>query len=204
MAITTYTLPLNTSWKLSDNFIGVADVSGVYTAGSLGAPFSTSVLPSVAIEQQLGQVVKAVSYDTTYGGAAQFIFLAVPVSTTVAQGLVYNWKGDGTIVVNPTAVSSAATSGVPVAVAVNTVASNASSIQYTWFLVQGRGAALKGATLTAQPNAPLFISGVTAGRVRTTASIFRSFIGLRAANIATATGSIIPVWLQFPNCGPGA
>lgn len=203
MAITTYTLPLNTSWKLSDNFIGVADVSGVYTAATLGAPFSTTTLPAVTIEQQLGQVVKAVSYDTTYGGAALFIFLAVPTSTTVTQGLVYNWLGNGTIVVNPTAVSSQAVSGTPVAVAINTVASNASSIQYTWFLVQGRGAALKGATLTAQPNAPLFISGVTAGRVRTTASVYRTFIGLRGANVATATGSILPVWLQFPSNGPG-
>jgi hypothetical protein len=203
MAITTYTLPVNTTWKLSDNFIGVADVSGVYTAGGLGAPGITP-LPSAVIEQQLGQIVKATSYDATYGGTSQFIFLAVPLSTTVTQGLIYNWKGDGTVVVNPTAVSSAATSGIPVALAINTVASNAASIQYTWFLVQGRGAALKGAALTAQPNSPLSISGVTAGRVRTTASAFRSFIGMRGANTATATGSILPVWLQFPSCGPGA
>ena len=203
MAVTTYALPAATSWKFSDNIIGAADIAGVYVAGSLGAPGVTP-LPSVVIEQQLGQIVKGQSYDSTYGGTAQFIFLAVPTSTTVTQGLVYNWKGDGTIVVNPTTVSAAATSGVPVAVALNTVASNTTSIQYTWFLVQGRGAALKSATITAQPNAPLFISNATAGRVRTTASAFRSFIGLRGANVATATGSILPVWLQFPNCGPGA
>lgn len=203
MAITTYTLPLASTWKFADNIIGVADVSAVYTAGLVGAPGITP-LPSVVIEQQLGSTVKAISYDTTYGGEAWLIFLAVPTSTTVTQGLVYNWKGDGTIVVNPTAVSSAAVSGVPVAVALNTVASNTTLVQYTWFLVRGRAAALKSVSITAQPNAPLFISGATAGRVRTTASIFRCFIGFRGANIATATGSILPVWLNFPNCGPGA
>lgn len=202
MAITTYTLPSPSSWKFSDNIIGAADIAGVYVAGTLGAPGITP-LPSVVIEQQLAQIVKGTSYDATYGGTAQFIFLAVPASTTVTQGLVYNWKGDGTIVVNPTAVSSAATSGIPVAVALNGVTSN-TAVQYTWFLVQGRGAALKSATITAQPNAPLFVSNLTAGRVRTTASAFRAFIGLRGANIATATGSILPVWLQFPNIGSGA
>lgn len=207
MAVTTYTLPLATSWKLADNIIGVADVSGVYTAALPGAPFvnssTQSTLPSTVVAQQLGSIVKAQSTDSTYGGMAQFIFLAVPTSTTVTPGLVYNWKGDGTIVVNPTTVSSAAVSGFPVAVAINTVSSNTTLIQYTWFLVQGKGAALKSASITAAVNAPLFISGATAGRVRTTASIFRCFIGLRGANTATATGSILPVWLNFPNCGAG-
>lgn len=202
MAITTYTLPAATTWKLADNFLGVADLAAVYTAGVIGAPGITP-LPSAVIAQQLGMIVKGLSYDSTYGGEAQFIFLAVPTSTAVTQGLVYNWKGDFTIVVNPTAVSGAALSGVPVAIALNSVTPNASSIQYTWFLVQGKGAALKSVSITAQPNVPLFVSGATAGRVRTTASIFRCFIGMRAANTATATGSILPVMLQFPSVGPG-
>lgn len=203
MALTGYTLPAATSWDLADNIIGVADLSAVYTAGSIGAP-GTSPLPSAVIEQQLGSIVTGVSYDTTYGGMAKFIFLAVPTSTTVTQGLVYKFKGsDYSVQVVATAVSSAAQSGLPVAVALNSVSSNTTSVQYTWFLLQGRGAALKTATINAQPDVPLFVSGATAGRVRTTASIFRCYIGMRSANAATATGSILPVYLNFPNIGPG-
>ena len=204
MAITTYTLPLATSWKLSDNIIGAADVSAVYTANLPGAPFSSTSLPSVTVEQQLGAIVKATSFDTTYGGEAWLIFLAVPTSTTVTQGLVYKWKGDYTIEVVPTAVTTSQSSGMPVAIALNTVASNTTSIQYTWFLCKGRAATLKTVSITAQPNVSLFVSNATAGRVRTTSSAFRAFIGMRSANIATATGSILPVYLNFPNITAGS
>jgi hypothetical protein len=203
MALTGYTLPASTIWKLSQNIIGVADVSGVYTAGSPGAPFSSTTLPATVIEQQLGSIVTAQSNDATYGGMASFIFLAVPTSTTVTPGLAYTYKGDGTIVVVPTAVSSAAVSGLPVVWAINTVSSNTTSVQYTWFLCQGKGVAIKGATLNVQPSVPLFVSNVTAGKVRSTASIFRCLIGVRSANTATATGSILPIWVNFPAIGPG-
>lgn len=203
MALTGYTLPAASTWKLTQNIIGVADVSSVYTAGAPGAPYSSTTLPATVIEQQLGSIVTAQSNDTNFGGMASLIFLAVPTSTTVTQGLIYNYKGDYSIVVNPTAVSAAGVSGFPVAVALNTVASNTTSIQYTWFFVQGKCAVLKTATVNFQPNIPLFINGLTAGRVRSTASIFRCFIGMRSANLATATGSILPAVLNFPNCGPG-
>ena len=202
MAITTYALPAATSWKFSDNIIGAADIAGVYIAGQVGAPGITP-LPSVVIEQQLFQVVKGQSYDATYGGTAQFMFLAIPTSTTVTQGLFYTYKGDGTVVVLSTTVAAAAQSGLPLVLALNTVASNATSVQYSWFLVQGRGATLKTVSITAQPNVPLFVSNATAGRVRTTGSVLRTIIGVRSANTATATGSILPVVLQFPSVGPG-
>jgi hypothetical protein len=203
MAVTTYTLPLASTWKFTDNIIGVADVSAVYTAGNVGAPGITP-LPSVVIEQQLGAIVKATSYDTTYGGEAWLIFLAVPTSTTVTQGLTYKWKGDYTIEVVPSAVTTSQSSGQPVAVALNSVSSNTTSVQYTWFLCKGRCAVLKSATITAQPNVSLFVSNVTAGRVRTTSSAFRAFIGMRSANTATATGSILPAYLNFPNITSGS
>jgi hypothetical protein len=203
MALTGYTLPSPSSWKLSQNIIGVADVSGVYVAGTIGAPGITP-LPSAVIEQQLGQIVTGLSYDSTYGGSASFIFLAVPTSTAVTQGLAYKWKGDYTIEVVPTAVTTSQSSGSPVAIALNSVTSNATSIQYTWFAVQGRIAALKTATINTQPSVPLFVSNATAGRVRTTSSAFRAFIGMRSANTATATGSILPVYLNFPNITSGS
>ena len=202
MAITTYTLPAATIWKYAGNVVGIPDLNGVYVAGNIGAPGITP-LPATVIAAQLSQTADLVSYDATYGGSAKAIFLAVPTSTTVTPGLAYTWKGDGTIVVLSTTVAAAAQSGCPLAFAINTVASNATSIQYTWFMVYGRAVALKGATITAQPNSPLFVSNVTAGRVRTTASVLRTIIGIRSANIATATGSVIPVWLNWPNVGPG-
>jgi len=202
MTVTVYTAATATDWKLADNIIGVADLAAVYTAGNIGAP-GVTVLPSTVIEQALGSIVSGQSFDTTYGGYAKFIFLAVPTSTTTTQGLLYKWKGDYTIEVVATAVSSQAQSGLPVALCLNTVASNTTSIQYTWFLVQGRGQALKSVSITAQPSVPLFVSGATAGRVRTTASIYRSYIGMRSANTSTATGSILPVYLEFPSIAPG-
>jgi len=204
MALTAFTLPSASSYKLSQNIIGVADVSGVYTAGQPGAPFSTSTLPATIIEQQLGSIVTAQSNDSTYGGMSSWIFLAVPTSTTVSQGLAYTYKGsDFTIVVQPTSVASAAVSGLPVVWALNSVSSNSTSVQYTWFLCQGRGAALKTATISVQPNVPLFVSNATAGRVRPTASIFRCYIGVRSANSVTASGSVLPIVVNFPNIGPG-
>ncbi len=207
MALTGYTLPSVTSWKLAENIIGIADLGAIYTAGNLGSPginATTGVpLPAVVVAQQLGTIVTAVSNDTTYGGSAKFIFLAIPTSTTTTQGLAYKWKGDFTIEVVATSVASAAQSGVPIALALNSVTSNTTSVQYAWFQVQGKGAALKTATIATQPNVPLFVSGATAGRVRSTGSILRTIIGIRSANAATATGSILPVYVNFPNIGPG-
>lgn len=202
MAITTYTLPSATNWKFADNIIGAPDLGATYVAGLPGAPGITG-LPAVTTEAQLGTIVTGLSYDTTYGGNAKFILLSIPTSTTTTQGLMYSYKGDYSIVVVPTAVSSAAVSGLPVALCINSTASNASSVQYAWFQIQGRGAALKTVSITAQPSVPLFVSGATAGRVRTTASIFRCYIGMRSANTATATGSILPVVMNFTNIGPG-
>lgn len=203
MAITTYALPSATNWDFADNIIGVVDLGATYVAGTVGAPGITP-LPSVVIEQQVGSIVTGVSYDSTYGGNGKFIFLAIPTSTTTTQGLLYSYKGDYTVVVTGTSVASSAQSGLPVALCLNSAASNATSVQYAWFQVQGRGAALKTSTITAQPSVPLFVSGATAGRVRTTSSAFRAFIGMRSANIATATGSIIPVVLNFPNITAGS
>lgn len=201
MVATVFTLPAASSWKFADNVIGAADLAAVYTAGSVGAPGITP-LPSVVIEQQLGCIYKGLSYDATYGGFASFIFLAVPTSTATTQGLLYRWKGDYTVEVVPTTTGATA-SGLPVALALNSVTSNASSIQYTWFLIQGRGAGLKAATIVMQPNVPLFISKATAGRVKSTASTLTSYIGMRSANTVTATGSVVPLYLNFPSCGSG-
>lgn len=189
--------------------IGVAGLNAVYTAAALGYPWVSSTvnpLPSAAIEQMFGQIISAQNTDATVGGGGEFIFLRIPLSTTVTPGLFYDWNGAYDVAVLGTAVTTAQDTGRPLALAINTVASNASSLQGTWFQVQGRGTALKsGTTNNIQPNIALYISNATAGRLRTTASIFRTIIGLRSANTATvaSTTSTVLVYLNRPNAGPG-
>jgi hypothetical protein len=182
--------------------IGIPDLNAVYT--TLGVP-GVGNLPSVTTEAQPGEIVTA--WDKSLG-SGEFILLEVPTSTTVTPGLLYTWKGDYSIAVVATSVASAAASGLPIALAINTVSSNASSVQWTWFQIQGKGTVLTSLTGTVrkQPNVPLFVSNVTAGRVRTTASIFRTIIGIRSANTVTvaSTVSTLAVYLNRPSIGPGA
>lgn len=186
--------------------LGVPDLSGVYVASALGAP-GVGGLPSIPTEVQPGQIVSAYGYSATAEGGAEFILLAVPTSTTVTAGLLYRWNATNhSIVVVPTAVSSSALSGAPVAVAINAVASNATSLQYTWFQIQGRCSVLKNSTLSQMvPDRAVYVSGTTAGRVRGTASIFRTILGMRTANLATvlSTTSTLLVYLHRPVIGPG-
>lgn len=189
--------------------IGIAQLDTVYTAGGLGYPWvsPSGDLPAFTPEQQFGQITWAQDLSSsTAGGGGAFIFLKIPTSTTVTAGLLYYWKGDYTIVVVPASVASQAVSGTPVAVAVNAVASNTTSQQATWFQVQGRCSVLKSSgTSNVQPNVPLYVSSVTAGRVRTTASIYRTIIGLRGANTATvaSTTSSILAYIEFPSITAG-
>lgn len=206
MATTTY---VPNTWQM-----GSVDLTQVITAGLLGAPYTSSTsspLPSVPIEQMLGQIVGAYNpsaVTATENGWAEFIWLAVPTSTAITPGLFYrfNYATFQAIVV-PTAVSSSALSGAPLALAVTTVASNASSVQYCWFQITGRCQVLRSISGTAnvQPDKALYISGITAGRVRGTASIFRTIIGMRSANLATvATAtSTLAAYLYRPTAGPG-
>lgn len=185
--------------------MGDQDLNGVYTAGNLGAP-GIAQLPAVTCEAQLGEILSAWDPNSTTGGGAEFIFLAVPVSTAVTAGLVYTWNAGYNILVVPTSLSSTTTSGAPLAVAINTVTSNASSIQYTWFQIQGRATMLRSGTLNRiQPSVPLYLSSVTAGRIRATASTLRTIIGIRSANVATvaSTTSTILVYLHRPSIGSG-
>lgn len=180
--------------------IGIPDLNAVYT--TLGTP-GIGNLPSVTVEAEPGEIVTA--WDKTLG-YGEFILLKIPASTTVTPGLCYRYKGaDYSIVVVPTAVSSAALSGSPIALAVNTVASS-TSVQYTWFQIVGKNTALKSGSISMQPDVALFVSNVTAGRVRSTASIFRSIIGMRSANSATVSTvvSTVLIVMDRPSIGPGA
>lgn len=202
MALTTYTIAANTPYANVNNQIGLPDLGAVYTAGLPGSPFSSgSPLPSVTTESQLGQLAQGWSKDSILNGYGTFIFLAVPTSTTVTPGLLYNWDG----AFNIAAVSTTMAGGIPIAVGVNTVASNANSIQYTWFQVQGLAYVLRqSANASKGANLSLYVGHVTGARVQTTASTLRSIIGIRGANLATlaTSSSALPAQLDFPCQGP--
>lgn len=185
--------------------IGIPGLDGVYVAGTEGAPWlNANNLPNVTTEAQPGEIVSAWDTSSTLGGGGEFIFLAVPTSTTVTAGLFYSWDGNYRIIVVPTAITSQAVSGFPIALAINAVASNASSIQWTFFQIQGRGTALKTAVQVVG-SIPIYVSGTTAGRVKVLGSAFRAIIGARTANTAsvTSTTSTVAVYLHRPSITAG-
>lgn len=173
--------------------LGDVDLSAIYTV--LGAP-GVGVLPSTPMWTQIGQVVQA--YDPVLG-YAEFILLQVPKSTAVPVGTLSTWNAvTGPLyysyVINPTTAST----GAPVAVAINAVASNANLIQYTWFQVRGNTNVLKTA-VKGLPNNAIALSG-TAGRVLFVQSTGKTVIGARTSNVTTitTTTSLVPVILGVP------
>jgi hypothetical protein len=184
--------------------MGIPDLNAVYT--TLGTP-GVGNLPSVTTEPQPGEIVSG--YDFTAntasvgaGGFGEFILLAVPTSTAVTAGLFYYWTpSDYKIVVVPGSVSTTV-SGTPIAMAINGVTSNTTSVQYTWFQITGRCTALKTA-VQVLPNVPLYVSA-TAGRVKVLLSTFRSIIGARSANATTVTSttSTVAIYISRPSIQP--
>lgn len=181
------------AYTLNDNKIGTPDLSSVVTAGNEGAPFSTSNLPNVTVETVLGAIRRG--YDAN-NGESMFIWLAVPKSTVITAGLLYQWNKNYNVVVVPVGGTSKNT-GVGVAAALNAVASNANSLQYTWFQIQGAAVVLKTA-VTVNPQSAVYISA-TAGRVKVVSSAGQQILGASTQNTATVTSttSSVVVYLNF-------
>jgi hypothetical protein len=183
------------AYSNADNKIGVPDVSVVSASGALGSPWvgTTNDLPSVTVEVKLGTIM--VAQDNTLG-EAKFILLAVPTSTAVTVGLLYQWDKNYTVVVVPAGATSKNT-GVAVAVAYTAVTSNSTSVQYAWFLMQGQVAALKTA-VSVSPQSAIYMSA-TAGRFYVTSSAGKQILGARTQNTATISGgqSSVNVYFNF-------
>lgn len=171
------------AYAFSDNVIGVPDITAVTLAAGLGDPTGITQLPSVTMETKLGEVRNA--WDATLG-AGRFIYLAVPTSTAITVGLLYQYDNNYKITLVPIASTSKNT-GVPVALAYTAVTSNASSVQYAWFLYQGTAAALKTA-VTVSPKSAVYVSS-TAGRVKFVSSTGQQLLGARTQNTATVTST---------------
>lgn len=199
--------PTTTYTPSTGRAIGIPDLTGIYT--TVGVPWTgtTNQLPSVTTEAQLGEIIPAWSSASSTasvgaGGFGEFILLAVPTSTAVTAGLFYYWTpSDYKIVVVPGTISTTV-SGTPIAMAVNTVSSNSTTVQYTWFQITGRTTALKTA-VTVNPNVPLYVSA-TAGRVKVLLSTFRSILGARSANATTVTSttSTVAIYISRPVIQP--
>lgn len=178
----------------ADNKIGVPDVSTVAASGALGSPWvgTTNDLPSVPVFVKVGTMM--VAQDATLG-EARFILLAVPVSTAVTVGLLYQWDKAYTVTLVPVGGTSKNT-GVAVAVAYTAVSSNANSVQYAWFLIQGQVATLKTAVAVV-PQSAIYIASTTAGRVKVLSSAGQQILGARSANTATISAGVSTVNVYY-------
>jgi hypothetical protein len=177
------------TYYFSDNVIGAAtDITALTTT----APGITG-LPSVTYEPQLGEIRKA--YDTTLG-AAEFIYLKVPASTTLSAGNLVQWTSGYAVASLPVLATSKNT-GHQVAVCPAAIASS-TSVQYGWFQIQGQATVLKTA-VTVSPDSVVYASG-TAGRFKVLTSAGGQITGLRTANAATVTSttSTVTCYLNRP------
>lgn len=183
------------TYAYAGNVIGIPDVTTYYTSGLVGSPWvgTTNDLPSVTVAAQLGMVIDM--WDATLG-QAKAILLKVPTSTTTTAGLLYQWDKNYTVVVVP-ALATSKTTGVAVAVALASAASNTTLVQYGWFLIQGIATTLKTAAAVA-PQVPISIS-TTAGRVVANATVGGTILGARSQNTAsiTSTTSTVSVYFNF-------
>lgn len=170
---------------------------------TLGAPDITVLttiapgvanLPSGVLEPQIGEV--RIGWDSTLG-SAEFIYLKIPASTTLAAGNLVTWTAGCTVAILPI-LSTAKNTSEPVAVCPVAIASN-TSIQYGWFQIYGQATVLKTA-VQVLPNVAVFASATT-GRLKVLASAGGQILGIRTANAATVTSttSTVTVFLNRPN-----
>lgn len=164
--------------SFSDSVIGAIN-TGAYTTIAPGV----ANLPSTILEPQLGEIRKA--WDTSLG-AIELIYLKVPTSTAITAGLLYTFTNGYTVAVLPVLATSKNT-GDFVAVAVSTLASDATNVNYGWFQIQGQATVLKTA-VTVSPNVVVYASG-TAGRIKVLTSAGGQITGMKTFNAATVTST---------------
>lgn len=167
--------------------MGIPDINTVVLNGNLGDP-DTLALPSVTLADKLGTIIEAQDLLNSWRG--QFILLAVPVSTTITVGLLYQFDKNYNVALVPVGGTSKNT-GVQVVCAYTAVTSNASSVQYAWFFYQGIVPVLKTA-VTCTPQNAVYISG-TAGRVKFISSAGQQILGARTQNTATLSAGVSSV-----------
>ena len=165
------------AYKSVDTYVGSQDLATVDTIQRV----------------PLGTEIKCV--DPTYG-EGKAVYLAIPTSTAIAAGTIVYANASMQATAAP-AVSTSKKTGRNVYVALAAVSSNASSVQYAWYLKKGITAVLKTAVTVAADQA-VYIS-TTAGRFYLTASAGAQIVGARTANAASVTSTTSTVLVQIDN-----
>lgn len=174
------------TWTASNPRLGVIDINAISTTTP-----GISALPSATPEDILGEIVSG--WDSTYGGG-EFIYLKTASATAIPLGTLCYWTNNYVATAVPAGSTSKST-GLPVAVPIQALASS-TTIQYTWFQIQGKVPVLKTA-VTVAANVPVYISG-TAGRVKVLSSAGQTILGAFSANASsvTSTTSTVLVFLN--------
>lgn len=181
------------AYKFSASTIGATGI-GVYTTTAPGV----AGLPSPTLEPQLGEIRSG--WDTTLGWG-EFIYLKIPVSTTITANLLYQWSGNYSVAVLPVLATSKNT-GHKVAAAVSSLVSDSANVNYGWFQISGQATVLKTA-VQALPDVPVYASA-TAGRVKVLTSAGGQITGMRTAwtsgtGTVTSTTSTVTVFMDRPS-----
>lgn len=138
-------------------------------------PVGNFFVPDSTQRHKLGATITVV--DPFYGGQ-ELIYLAVPTSTALNVGHAVTWDVNNRIVALP----NTANQGVPVAFALNAVASDASNIQYSWFIIEGQALCWSNASVAAAA----LIGVVAAGQLGAN-SAGKEILNARVAAAATTT-----------------
>lgn len=165
--------------SFSDNVLGCVN-AGVYTTTAPGL----TILPGAVLEPAVGEIRKA--FDTS-NGAIEVIYLKVPTSTAITVGLLYQWTTNAYTAAALPALATSKNTGHQVAVALATLASDATNVNYGWFQIQGVATVLKTA-VTVSPDSVVYASA-TAGRFKVLTSAGGQITGMRTANAATVTST---------------
>lgn len=138
-------------------------------------PVGNFFVPDSTQRHKLGATITVV--DPFYGGQ-ELIYLAVPTSTALNVGHAVTWDINNRIVALP----NTAGQGVPVALSLNAVASDAANIQYSWFVIEGQTLAWSNASVAAAA----LIGVVAAGQLGAVAN-GKEIVNTRVAAAATTT-----------------
>lgn len=138
-------------------------------------PVGNFFVPDSTQRHRLGTVITTVD---PYWGGQELIYLAVPTSTAIKVGGSVTWDTDLKTVTLP----NTANLGVPVAFALNAVASDASNVQYAWFLIEGKLPAYSGASVAAAA-----AIGITAAGQLGANSAGKQILNVRVVAAATTT-----------------
>lgn len=173
----------------TDNRLGIQPIGAIVTTSALyQSGQSTQLNP----QHTLGEIVRAV--DPTFGGG-EFIYLKGVASTVVGSLVSYDPVNGTTTLSSTTETGVAPNGNRPLAVAMAACVSG----YYGWYQIAGAAVIKKGA-VSVVPGVPLYLSGVTAGRVTSLASGGRQVWNCRALNAATvaSTTSTITAEIQRP------